>query len=110
MYLLAAATFRFLERADLEYDSIICSTRSFTLQKYPDKKDVLYYDCCFLDALDEGKVLNVDLELSKAGSVQIRKLLVKVLPYHAVSKCFSLFFFEQYSGVEIIWQNVPKIF
>lgn len=85
---LAAATYRFLERSDLvEYDDI-CTARSFTLQK-PPKKNVLYYDCGFLDALDEGKVFNVDLELSKAGAVQIRKFLVKVLPYHALSKFFS---------------------
>lgn len=83
--LLTAATYRFLERAEVvEYDDI-CTARSFTLQKQPEKS-VLYYDCGFLDALDEGKVFNVDLELSKAGSVQIRKFLVKVPPYHALSK------------------------
>lgn len=85
--MLPVATFRFMERIDS--DNEVCMARIFTLTKIPDK-EVLYYDCPFLDIYDKEKVLNVDLELSKAGSVEIRKLLLKVPSYEKIGEVIFL--------------------
>lgn len=63
-----------------EGDDVVCTARSFKLTKDP-QNGVLHYDCPFIDARDEGTIFNVDLELVRDSSVQIRRFLFQVPPY-----------------------------
>lgn len=77
---------RIMEKRDS--DDIVCTARTFSLIKDP-HSSVLYYDCPFIDGADDGRVFNVDLQLTKGNSLQIRKLIFRVPSYLGMGMWFQ---------------------
>lgn len=81
----AAASVRFLETR--ENDDVVCMARKFTMKNVgAPSSGVLYYDCPFIDARDEGRVFSVEFEATDGHFVQTKKLLLKVPSYLRMGK------------------------